>query len=70
LDKLLEAGRTNLNIEQRKEVYKKIQRLIVEAAPDIFIGIPKNLAAVRKNVKGFELFANNINPLYPVSIGK
>lgn len=70
LDKLLEAGRTNLNIEQRKDVYKKIQRLIVEAAPDIFIGIPKNLAAVRKNVKGFELFANNINPLYPVSVGE
>jgi len=68
LDKLLEAGRTTLNIEKRKEIYQKIQRLIVEAAPDIFIGIPKNLACIQKKVKGFELFANNINPLYSVSI--
>jgi peptide/nickel transport system substrate-binding protein len=70
LDKLLEAGRTTLDLTQRKDVYREIQRQLVETAPDIFIGTPKLLAAVGKNVKGFELYANNINPLYPVRIEK
>jgi peptide/nickel transport system substrate-binding protein len=70
LDKLMEEGRTTLDLAKRKEIYAKVQRMIVEEAPNLFIGIPKNLAAVRKGVNGFELFANNINPLYNVTIGK
>lgn len=68
LDKLLEAGRTTVDIEERKGVYKKIQSYIIENATDIFIAVPKTLAATSSNVKGFILYPNNINPLYPVSL--
>jgi len=70
LDRQLEAGRNTIDEAKRRDVYRKIQRDIVAAAPDIFIGTPQNLAAVRKNVSGFELYANNINPLYAVSLQK
>lgn len=70
LDRQLEAGRTTVDQAKRRDVYREIQRDLVAAAPDIFIGTPQNLAAVRKDVNGFELFANNINPLFPVSLGK
>lgn len=70
LDQLMEAGRTTLDLPKRKAIYAKIQRYIVEGAPNIFIGIPKNLAAVSQKVQGFQLYANNINPLYSVSIEK
>lgn len=68
LDALLEAGRTTIDQAKRKEIYKKAQAIIIEEAPDLFIGISKNLAVLRKGVKGFELMPNNINPLYDVSL--
>jgi peptide/nickel transport system substrate-binding protein len=70
LDQLLEAGRTTMDPAKRKAVYAKIQRLLVEEAPDLFINISKNLAVARKELKGFELYPTNINPLYGVSYAK
>jgi len=69
LDQLLESGRTTMDPAKRKAIYATIQRILVEEAPDLFINISKNLAVARKELKGFELFPTNINPLYGVSYG-
>jgi len=66
LDKMLEEGRTTVNVEERKEVYNEIQSYIVEQAPDIFVAIAKTLGASTKDIEGFTLYPNNINPLYNV----
>lgn len=68
LDELLKKGRTTVDTEERKQVYKEIQSYILENAPDIFIALTKNLAAMAKNVDGFEFYPSNINPLYNVKI--
>ncbi|MGM0421342.1 MAG: ABC transporter substrate-binding protein [Bacillota bacterium] len=68
MDAMLEAGRTTVDVEERAEVYKELQRYIIDAASDIFIAVPETLAAKTDNVEGFTLYPNNINPLYSVEI--
>jgi len=40
IDKLLEDGRTTLNIEDRKQIYLDFQRFLVEDSPAIFLYYP------------------------------
>jgi len=70
LDQLLDAGRTTMDLAKRKEIYAKAQRLLIEEAADLFIGIPKNLAVARKDLQGVELHPTNINPLYGLHYAK
>ena len=67
-DKLLEKGRTTVDIEARKNVYKQIQAKLLEEAPDIFIAVPKFMSASKSNISGYTQYPNNINPLYSVSV--
>jgi len=70
LDTLLEKGRTTVNTKERKEIYKEAQRYIIDEASDIFIAVTENIAVATNNIKGFELYPSNINPLYNVKIEK
>ena len=42
--------------------------MIIDEAPEIFIAVTKNLAATRKNVKGYVMYPSLISPRYGVSI--
>ena len=68
IDGLLQKGRTTIDEKERKDVYKKLQAMIIDEAPEIFIAVTKNLAATRKNVKGYVMYPSLISPLYGVSI--
>ncbi len=48
IDKLLEDGRTELNIEDRKKIYLDFQRFLVEDSPAAFLYYPNTFTISRK----------------------
>jgi peptide/nickel transport system substrate-binding protein len=56
LDKLLEKGRRESSFEKRKTIYDEAQKIIAEDFPYVHLWVSVNVAAVRANVKGFELY--------------
>lgn len=48
IDKLLEDGRAELNIEDRKKIYLDFQRFLAEDSPAVFLYHPKNYNIIRK----------------------
>lgn len=47
IDKLLEDGRTTLNVEARKQIYLDFQRYLVEDAPAMFLYYPTTFTVAR-----------------------
>jgi len=66
LDKLLEEGRAELDQQKAAAIYKTIQAMVVEEAPELFLVVAEELAASHKNVKGFHPspIAASFFPLY------
>jgi peptide/nickel transport system substrate-binding protein len=55
LDKLLEAGRRELDRPRRKLIYGEVQRLLARDLPVISLWHEDNVAAMRKGVSGYEI---------------
>ncbi|MGH6943885.1 MAG: ABC transporter substrate-binding protein, partial [Geminicoccaceae bacterium] len=55
LDKILLQARRETDHDKRVELYKDAQRIIVEAAPWIWVNSTLQVRAIRKEVKGFQL---------------
>ncbi|MGI8747858.1 MAG: ABC transporter substrate-binding protein, partial [Deinococcus sp.] len=53
LDKLLDAGRTATSVPQRQGIYAKVNKLIVDDAPYIYLFNPLNVNAYSTKVKGY-----------------
>lgn len=68
LDKLLEAGRKEIDPEKRKAIYKQAQEKLVELAPMLYIHHQEYLNGVSDKVKGFWRHPNGILQLHNVSI--
>ncbi|MCS7105910.1 MAG: ABC transporter substrate-binding protein [Candidatus Aenigmarchaeota archaeon] len=54
VDKLLEEARGTLDEEKRKQLYFKVQEIIVEDAPNIFGVSPLDFHVISRKVKGFD----------------
>lgn len=52
LDRLLEEGRYTLDREKRKEIYKRIQRILAEDQPYTFLYIPMSLEVLSQRIRG------------------
>lgn len=48
IDKLLEDGRSQINLEERRKTYLDFQRFLVEDSPAIFLYYPSNYTITRK----------------------
>jgi len=55
VDALLEEGRTTLDQEKRKEIYREAQRIIAEDAPMVFLYVNPQASAMQENVRGFDV---------------
>ncbi|HPG98219.1 MAG TPA: ABC transporter substrate-binding protein, partial [Thermotogota bacterium] len=55
---LLEKGRQALDLEERVEIYRALQRLLVEENPFLFLYSPNNLYVSLPEVKGFVPMSN------------
>lgn len=54
VDELLEKGRRTFDIEERKKAYFRIQEILAEELPYIFLYVPDALPAVSARVQGIE----------------
>ncbi len=55
IDRLVTEGQKALSHKDRKKIYSKVQKIAADELPYISLWYPKNVAAMRKNVKGFVL---------------
>jgi len=56
LDRLVEAGRTTLDPEKRKAIYKEVQQIVAEDLPYVSLWHTMNVAVMKKEVEGFILY--------------
>lgn len=68
VDRLIESARSEKDQEKRKELYAKAQELEIEDAVYIPVRVIENLAAVAKNIKGFEITPSGYLEINQVSI--
>ncbi|MEM4787088.1 MAG: ABC transporter substrate-binding protein, partial [Ignisphaera sp.] len=59
-------ARQKLNPQERAEIYKQLQRIIIDDAPWAFLYVPKLYAFMGKNVEGFILYPAYYIDFYPV----
>ena len=67
VDKLLEEGRTELDPEKRKAIYKEIQEIIRKDIPMYMIIYPLQNVVTQKNIKNFKLDPANAHRIYGVT---
>jgi peptide/nickel transport system substrate-binding protein len=58
VDKLLDQGRIQTKIAERKATYDKLQPLLVAKAPAVFLYCPNENQVVSKKVSGFKIVGN------------
>ncbi|MCA1979909.1 MAG: peptide-binding protein [Calditerrivibrio sp.] len=54
VDKLIEDGRVEFDLEKRKAIYHKISQILAEEQPYTFLYYPKSLIAINKRFKNIE----------------
>ncbi|MDR3112782.1 MAG: peptide-binding protein [Endomicrobium sp.] len=54
VDELYEKARTVFDIEKRKEMYYRVQEIMADDVPCIFLYYPQNLTALHKRFKGIK----------------
>jgi len=54
VDRLLEEGRHTFDLEKRKQAYFRIQEILAEEQPYVFLFYPEALPAVQKRFRGIE----------------
>jgi glutathione transport system substrate-binding protein len=52
LDGILDQGSSTLDSDKRATLYAEAQRIVVEDAPHVLLYVPKDLVALRNDVKG------------------
>ncbi|HHW18108.1 MAG TPA: peptide-binding protein [Firmicutes bacterium] len=63
LDQLLEQGRTEMNQQKRKEIYAKVQKIINEELPYVFLFTRNRVSAMNKKIQG--VVWSTLGPLFP-----
>ncbi|TMJ01552.1 MAG: ABC transporter substrate-binding protein [Bacillati bacterium ANGP1] len=58
IDRLLERGRVNIDATRRKTIYDELQRVLVEAAPALFLYVPMETQVLQAYVQGFRIIGN------------
>lgn len=66
VDELALKARQTTNPGERAEIYKQLQRIIVEDAPWVFLYVPKLYVFMQNNVEGFTLYPAYYIDFYPV----
>src|SRR3989441_10046915 len=58
IDRLLERGRVNIDATRRKTIYDELQRVLIEAAPALFLHVPMETQVLQPYVHGFRIIGN------------
>lgn len=66
MDNLLDRLRETTDVEQKKEIYSKMQRVFEEEVPAVFLYNPVIYTAVNKKFKGAEKFVSSAYSVYKI----
>lgn len=66
MDTLLDRLREAMDVEQKKEIYSKMQRIFEEEIPAVFLYSPVIYTAVNKRFKGAEEFVGDASGIYKI----
>jgi len=58
IDRLVELGRSTLNLKKRKSIYAKIQKIVSDELPYIPLWYEDTIIVRQKNVKGYKITPN------------
>lgn len=58
MDRLVEAGRTTVDLDARKEIYARVQELAAEDLPYVSLWWVDNIAVLNRRLIGFEAYPN------------
>jgi ABC-type transport system substrate-binding protein len=61
LERLLAEGRATLEVEKRKEIYRKVEERLLETSPWVFINWREQAQAYRRNVQGYKHLGGALN---------
>ncbi len=53
IDELTDQARLVLDVQERKQLYSEIQKILAEDLPYIFLWYPHNIVVMNTKVKGF-----------------
>lgn len=56
VDELLDRAQQELDLDNRKEIYKEIQAILANKLHAIYLQTPRTILALQKNVDGMEIF--------------
>lgn len=70
LDELLDRGRTTLDRQARRAIYRRVQQIVAEDLPYVVLWHGRMVAAHRRHVQGFTLYpGGDFTPLKDVWLG-
>ncbi len=61
VDRLLDAGRSTFDRETRREIYFRLQEIMAEDQPYVFLYVPESLFTIHKRVKGIVPTENGLS---------
>ncbi|SEJ74958.1 peptide/nickel transport system substrate-binding protein [Bhargavaea ginsengi] len=70
VDKLLDAGRAEIDEAKRKEIYDQLQQILIEETPISYIHHQEYLTGVANNVEGFSVDASGYYQLKDVTLSE
>jgi peptide/nickel transport system substrate-binding protein len=56
IDELTERGRLAIDVEERKQAYSEIQKILAEDLPYVFLWYPHNIVVMDEKIRGFTLY--------------
>ncbi len=56
IDELTDQARLVLDVQERKQLYSEIQKILAEDLPYVFLWCPHNIVVMDEKVKGFVLY--------------
>jgi peptide/nickel transport system substrate-binding protein len=67
VDRLIQAGRRTLDVEKRKQIYGRIQKLVAEDLPYVSLWHPTNVVVMKKGLVGFTPYPDgDLSGLYKI----
>lgn len=59
VDRLIEEGLQTLDPEERERIYSRVQEIVMEEAPWVFVAYPNYTLARRENLQGWTYYTSN-----------
>ena len=70
VDRLLDAGKAEIDLTKRLDIYRRAQQMIIADAPDVMLFNSVILVGTQADIEGLNLHPVTLHDLYPLTLGK